>query len=263
MQGRLVPAEGGRIQCFPRERWRDEFALAQAAGLDAIEWIDDVWGDDANPIRTAAGRAEMQALSEQFGVVVASICADWFMDHPLGSDPDAGARLAQLLDTAPEVGVVRVTIPFVEEASIVEDRREAVVAALTSSLTDAERSGVELHLESDLPPAAFRQLLDELPHSMLRVNYDSGNSAALDYDLEEELEAYGARIGSVHIKDRVRGGETVALGEGNAQLDRMFELLRHQGYRGDFVLQVARGIEGEELAWARQNREFVERRWRA
>ena len=26
MQGRLVPPIDGRIQTFPRERWRDEFA---------------------------------------------------------------------------------------------------------------------------------------------------------------------------------------------------------------------------------------------
>ena len=45
MQGRLVPPVKGRIQAFPSERWRDEFALAQQAGLQAIEWIYDL--DDA------------------------------------------------------------------------------------------------------------------------------------------------------------------------------------------------------------------------
>ena len=55
MQGRLVPPTDGRIQCFPRERWRDEFALAAAAGLDAIEWIYDLHGADVNPIATDDG----------------------------------------------------------------------------------------------------------------------------------------------------------------------------------------------------------------
>src|ERR1700735_5533525 len=80
MQGRLAPPEGGLFQSFPRNRWRDEFACAREAGLDAIEWIFDVYGEDANPIATDAGIEEMKALTEKTGVVVRSLCADYFMD---------------------------------------------------------------------------------------------------------------------------------------------------------------------------------------
>jgi len=54
MQGRLVPPTDNRIQCFPRERWADEFALAAKAGLDCIEWIYDLYGADVNPLATDA-----------------------------------------------------------------------------------------------------------------------------------------------------------------------------------------------------------------
>jgi len=30
-------------------------------------------------------------------------------------------------------------------------------------------------------------------------------------------------------------------------------------YSGDFILQVARGTPGDEVAWAQQNRAYVER----
>src|SRR5207247_2054984 len=63
MQGRLLPSSDGRIQCFPRERWRDEFALAWAAGLTAIEWIYDLQGADVNPIASDDGLSLMKALS--------------------------------------------------------------------------------------------------------------------------------------------------------------------------------------------------------
>jgi len=49
MQGRLVPPEAQRFQCFPRQRWRDEFALAAAAGLDAF-FAMIVFPDDATKI---------------------------------------------------------------------------------------------------------------------------------------------------------------------------------------------------------------------
>ena len=49
MQGRLVAPIDGRIQTFPRDRWRDEFPRAVEAGLDGIEWIFDEAGEAANP----------------------------------------------------------------------------------------------------------------------------------------------------------------------------------------------------------------------
>ncbi len=62
MQGRLVPPDDGRFQSFPRERWRDEFPNAVAAGIDYIEWIVDAYGADVNPILSAEGLAEFNAF---------------------------------------------------------------------------------------------------------------------------------------------------------------------------------------------------------
>ena len=101
----------------------------------------------------------------------------------------------------------------------------------------------------------FRSLLDKLPHPYLKANYDSGNSSSLGYDVREEIAAYGERIGSVHIKDRVRGGGTVPLGTGDAEIPVLLSELSRIGYKGDFVMQIARGEAGQELAWIRQNRE--------
>jgi hexulose-6-phosphate isomerase len=263
MQGRLVPPENGAIQSFPRDRWHDEFELAAAAGLDAIEWIDDVWGADVNPLWSPSGRAKLREAADRTGVVVASVCADWFIEHPLGRDPDAPQRLEQLLEVAQDVGAGRITVPFVDDSAIPADGEAALVEALTAALEAAERTDVELHVETDLGPDDFRGLLDQLPHALLAVNYDSGNSASLGYDVDDELAAYGDRIGSVHIKDRVRGGGTVPLGAGNASLDRLFAGLRELQYPGDLVLQVARAEEGDEVAWARHNRAYVEERWRS
>jgi L-ribulose-5-phosphate 3-epimerase len=47
------------------------------------------------------------------------------------------------------------------------------------------------------------------------------------------------------------------LGSGDADFESLFKCLEDIAYRGDFVLQVARGTDGDEVAWARQNREFV------
>ena len=47
------------------------------------------------------------------------------------------------------------------------------------------------------------------------------------------------------------------LGSGDADFQALFKCLEGIGYHGDFVLQVARGGAGDEVAWARKNLEFV------
>jgi hexulose-6-phosphate isomerase len=263
MQGRLVPPVGDRIQCFPQERWRDEFARAAEAGLSAIEWIFDFEDAEMNPLATDAGIAEVRRLSREHGVGVRSVCADYFMARTLvRATPDERAeRLATLewlVGRCGACGITRMVLPFVDASKIEsEEDRSDVVAALEHAFPRAERAGVELHLETSLAPEEFRRLLDRVPHPMVRVNYDSGNSASLGYKPREEWTAYGERIGSVHIKDRVRGGGTVPLGSGDADFPALFASIRESGYQGPWVLQVARGVPGEEVKWARENRVFL------
>ena len=263
MEGRLVPPTEGRFQSFPRERWRDEFALAATAGLEAIEWIYDLYGADVNPIAGDDGLEQLRSLSAQTGIQVRSLCADYFMDKPLlrADEQEIDARaetLRWLLGQCAMLGMNRVVLPFVDASRIDSDEELGdVVAVVERVLPTVVASGVELHLETSLTPDRFADLLARLPHSMVKVNYDSGNSSSLGYRPIDEFAAYGARVGSVHIKDRVRGGGTVPLGSGDADFESLFKCLEDIAYRGDFVLQVARGTDGDEVAWARQNREFV------
>lgn len=255
MQGRLGAPEEGRFQSFPRQGWRLEIARAAQTGLRGIEWIYDLFGEGANPLETAEGREELRGLLERHGVGVVSICADYFMDRPLlrcsqVENAELIERLQWLLGICPELGVGRVVLPFVDASCIRDEaERDQVVANLRQVLPQAERHGVELHLETDLAPQAFRELLDLLEHPLVKVNYDAGNSASLGYRPEDEFAAYGARVGSVHIKDRRLGASTVPLGQGDTDFPSLREQLIKYDYRGDFVLQVARGEAGDEPRW--------------
>ena len=263
MQGRLTPPYEGRFQCFPTDHWRLEFAAAAEAGLQSIEWIFDSFGLNANPLASDAGLEEIQVLADRHGVAVRSTCADYFMDFPLvrASSAELEARLevlAGLIRRCGQLGMERIVLPFVD-ASRIDTAKDAddVVAVLRDALGQADEAGVELHLETSLAPGPFARLLDRLPHDALKVNYDSGNSASLGYDVREEFQAYGVRVGSVHIKDRTLGGGTVALGRGHVDFPGLWDSLKRVDYRGDFILQVARGVPGQELAWARLNRAFA------
>jgi hexulose-6-phosphate isomerase len=264
MQGRLVPPQDGYFQCFPRNLWREEFPLAAAAGLDAIEWVYDLQGVAANPLGTDDGIREMNALSGRHGVVIASVCADYFIDRPFstaGADEfmELTGHLRWLVERCGKAGITRAVLPFVDSSRIATaEQQDRIVGMLRQILPHAERACVELHLETSLEPKAFAALLDSLPHPFLKANYDSGNSASLGYNVFQELAAYGSRIGSVHVKDRTRGGGTVPLGSGEANIPGLLRGLDEIGYDGDYVLQVARAKVGDELNWAAQNHKSLQ-----
>jgi L-ribulose-5-phosphate 3-epimerase len=263
MQGRLVPPVADRFQCFPRQNWADEFALAAEAGLDCIEWIYDEFGADVNPLGTDDGIDSIRELSDRHGIRVVSLCADYFMDRPLvratdGELEDRIRVLLWLIDRARRLGIERMVLPFVDLSSIETDPElEQVVKTISRAARDAEEGRVELHLETSLGSERFAELLERLPAGTVKVNYDIGNSASLGYEPRAEFAAYGDRVGSVHVKDRIDGGGTVPLGSGDADLPAVFDCLRSLDYAGDFVLQVARSAPGDEVRWARQNLERV------
>lgn len=257
MQGRLCPPQDGRFQSFPRQGWEQEIELARKVPLRGIEWIYDLYGQGVNPIETESGRADLLKRLTKFDVKVVSICADYFMDCPLlhVSQKDSVldlSRLEWLISVSPQIGAKRIVLPFVD-ASRMSDSKDmaSVLQILHMILPSAKAAEVELHLETDLGPEAFRSFLTEIEHPLVKVNYDAGNSSSLGYLPQDEFAAYGDRIGSFHIKDRVRGGKTVPLGEGDTDFPTLHAALIDIGYQGDFVLQVARGKPTEELQWLR------------
>jgi L-ribulose-5-phosphate 3-epimerase len=255
MQGRLCEVEDGRFQSFPRTAWGREIALIPQVPLRGIEWIYDLFGEGVNPLETLEGRSALRTALSSHGVKVVSICADYFMDCPL-VHPDADTRayragkLEWLISVCPEMDIERIVLPFVDASKIADSEAANVVLNVLHSVLPTVRSaGIELHLETDMAPAEFRAFLDEIDHPLVKVNYDSGNSSSLGFKPAEEFAAYGERIGSFHIKDRVLAGKTVPLGEGDTDFDSLRAALIDIDYRGDFVLQVARGKPGDELSW--------------
>jgi len=271
MQGRLVPPDAGRFQSFPRSQWRDEFPNAVAAGIDYIEWIVDAHGFDVNPIFTDAGLDEFNALKRQHGIATPAICADWFMDYPFlrcsaQQHNERELFLHTLLPIAQTIGARYIVLPFVDISRIgSEADKEIVVEIMTAAAPVAQSYGIELHLETDLGPTEFAELLERVPHPNVKANYDSGNSSGLGYVATEEFAAYGSRIGSIHIKDRrskfAGGIATMPLGEGSADLPSVFTCMKQIGYDRPITLQVARGEDGDEVNWMRRQLAFIQQYW--
>lgn len=264
MQGRLSSPAGGRIQSFPVSTWQDEFSRARDAGLDAIEWIYEAGADALNPLTTSSGVAEIHLLSATTGVAVRSACADYFMTDRL-LDDDGGPRsrtvdrLHWLIDRAHAAALRYVVLPFVDASSAARlPSLNGLRATLRDVLAKSESSGIELHLETDLEPDSLASLLGDIGHPRLRATVDIGNSASLGHDADHEMLMIGPWLGSVHVKDRLRRGGSVPLGAGDADFETYFRHFAALGYEGMFLLQAARGSDGDEVDLARRNRAFVE-----
>jgi len=260
IQGRLLPKFEGRYQAHPKGYWEAEFEIARSIGLDCIEFILDYNDANQNPLISPDGLEKIESVIAKTGVTVQTICADYFMEAPLHSSDDKVAEesfkiLEKLLETAKALQVTDIVIPCVDQSSL--ETKEAVdrfVEQITKIIPKIEKQNINLSLETDLPPKPFVELLDRLNSKNITVNYDIGNSAALGFDSDEELEAYGNRITDIHIKDRVLGGGPIVLGGGNANFSLFFNKLQEFSYKGPFIMQAYRDDEGveifkQQLAW--------------
>ena len=263
IQGRLTPPQGRGIQFFPFENWENEFLSTAEIGLNEIEFIFDFDRYTENPLWSEAGVTLINDLIRETGIKVNSICADFFMRRPFFRVDEAVRMenikiLKKLISAAKQVGARIIEIPLVDNSSIkTEEEKNILISSLKEVNEFLTEQDIMLGLETDLPPKQFLTLLQSINHPLVKANYDSGNSSGLGYDSREEVVTLGSFIHNIHIKDRVLGGTTVPLGTGSADFERLFQALKEIGYHGSFILQAARGAEGNEPETIKNYAKFV------
>jgi L-ribulose-5-phosphate 3-epimerase len=254
MQGRLSALVDGKIQAFPWNEWREEFPRAKAIGLSRMEWTIDQERLRENPLTTESGRGAISRLSRGNAVEIPSLTGDCFMQAPFWkADGQARETLIADLDlvlaSCAALRIVFVVIPLVDNGKIESpEQAEVLLRVLLDRSAALSRHGTRIVFESDLPPTELAQFIARFPQELFGINYDIGNSAALGFDCGEEIAAYAPRILNVHVKDRLRGGTTVPLGSGAAELAKAIRLIENSGYSGQYVLQTARAADGDHAA---------------
>jgi len=263
MQGRLLPKYKGRYQAHPVKYWQDEFNVAASLNLDCIEFILDFNDINENPLIKSGGLEEIMLVSKKSGVVVKTICADYFMEAPLHSkdsmiSSESQRVMLMLLKSAKILGIKDIVLPCVDQSSLKNPKAVGrFVNSLEALLMVAEDYNINFSLETDLNPQSFVNLLDQFNSNNIKVNYDIGNSASLGYNPLEELSAYGDKISDIHIKDRGLNGGPKILGNGDADFDVFFKKLKEFDYIGPFIMQAYRDDEGinvfvEQLDWIKK-----------
>ncbi len=246
MQGRLSPLIDGKIQAFPWPYWREEFLLAEKHGFHLMEWTLDQDRLSENPLMTREGRREILRLGEQHGVAVRTLTGDCFMQAPFYKAQGKVRQqlltdLRKVIESSAALGLKSVLLPLVDNGRLENPgQEEDLRQGLSDMMPILRDGGVQILFESDYPPDRLAAFLGLFDSRFFGLTYDIGNSASLGYQPQAEIAAYGARILNVHVKDRLRGGGTVPLGEGEADIPGTLKALGSAGYRGPYILQTAR-----------------------
>jgi inosose dehydratase len=135
-----------------------------------------------------------------------------------------------------------------------EAQRRTVVAHLRRLGDVAEAEGLALALEthkgSTQNAAAMLELMSEVDHPSVRLNFDTGNIAYYNngFDACNELEKVKYLVRNVHLKDNRGGYEDwyfPALGDGGSiDFVRIREILDGVGFQGPYTIEIE-GIGGE------------------
>lgn len=265
MQGRLLPKFNGQYQAHPVGYWEEEFSIAANLSLKSIEFILDKNDCEKNPLMNDDGIRKIISAVNETGVKVSSICADYFMQDPIckadvNNIEDIKNTFKRLLSTSVALGVENIVIPCVDESSIRNEEEMSKFLEIFCEITRELEipSGLNLALETDLSPKVFALLLEKLGREYVSVNYDIGNSAALGFNFYDELSAYGEKITDIHIKDRLRGGGSVRLGSGHADIPGFIKAIEKYDYSGPFIMQAYRDDCGinvfkDQLNWIYAN----------
>ena len=242
MCGRLSKQIGNEIQAFPFQEWQKEFKNAKEGGFSSIEWIFDT---NPNPITNEEGINKMSDLIKKSNITINSVCCDYFMKKQLfGKNPIEIEKnfdiLKKIVESSKKLGITNIEIPLVDSSSLRSEEDEKQFVEVIKKIIPLLNKNMQIVLETDLPPKKFREFIESFDDDKIKANYDTGNSAALGYDMEEEFKEIGKYFANIHIKDRKFQGNTVPLGDGDVNFELFFDKLSKIEYNGELIIQGAR-----------------------
>ncbi len=216
------------------------FALAKAAGFDAIELRLDVDLPDAGNVRS---------LAQDNGIEIASLWVSQALGkHPLNSpDPAVRAKgvddIRRACDIAAAIhcGALLLVPGRVTPQIGYEETWKRIAEELSKCLPTAESNRVLLTVENVwnkflLSPLEMRTFVDQFHNPWLAAHFDMGNVMQFGYP-EDWIRTLGSRIRRVHVKDyklstRAEQGRFVPLFEGDVNFAAVIRALRDVNYSG-------------------------------
>ena len=260
-QGRLSEKVENKIQAFPEKNWKKEFIRANKLKLKFIEWTLHYKNFYQNPLLTETGQKSIKKLQKKYSINVKSLSGDCFMQKPFWKIAKNTKLINDFKNVIISCGKLRIkyiVVPLVDNGSLKNLKEENYLITICKNLSKfIKKNQVQIIFESDYQPKKLKEFISKFDKKLFGINYDTGNSTGLGYNINEEFNSYGKRILNVHIKDKIKYGKTVRLGDGNADFLKLFKKLKNINYKGNLILQPARSKNNEDVNEIKINLKYL------
>mgnify|MGYP001185270587 CR=1 FL=1 len=263
MQGRLSPLQGKKIQSFPWKNWKNEFQIGKRLNFKILEWTLDFIKLYSNPLMTKEGQKKIKSLCSKYNFKVLSLTGDCFMQKPFWKINSLKRISLQMdflniVEASGKIGIKFIVLPLVDNGRVESQKQEMILINFLRNIYPLLRlNKIKILFETDFKPKKYFKFIKNFNRKFFGINYDTGNSASYGFNPSEEISLYGKYIDNVHIKDRIYKGNTVPLGEGNADFLTIFKKLKQISYKGNFILQGARSKKNQHVPIIKEYRDFV------
>jgi len=218
----------------------DIFRQARSLGFDGVEVVP-TREQLSDPGRVRLG--SLKKVKLETGIQVPSLSLSHHNQGGLVSPDEKTSEAAvddvwHCFEWAEVLGVGIFLVPFFNEASLGNsDSRKRVVARLRPLCAEAERRGVILAYEGDLPAQGILEVAAEIGSPAFGCYFDLANPLFHGLEPWQELEKLGPLVVSVHIKDFKEHLGDCRPGQGRVPLGACADLLRQMGYAGWLILE--------------------------
>jgi len=169
-------------------------------------------------------------------------------------------NLKKIIKNGNQVGVKYHIFPLVDNSSILSFTEEKILINEIKKLIKFLEKDSYILFETDYKPKKIIRFIKKFNTKKVGINYDTGNSAALNYDFSDEIK-YFRYVKNIHIKDRIIKGKTIRLGMGNWDFKKFFKLIKNK-YKGNFILQTARSNNNKHVKEIIINKNFFENEYK-
>lgn len=266
MQGRLLPREiKYKMQSFPWKDWEKEFKILSINKLRNLEWTLDSKNFYKNPINTEKGIKKIIRLKKKYKININSITCDFFMQSACFKKKNTSKfkkiliKIKHLINNAKEIKIKYLIFPLVDNSSIKNSLEEKkLINILKNVETDLIQNKMMILFESDYSPQKLRLFMSKFDKKIFGINYDSGNSACLNYRFDDEMINY-KYIKNIHLKDRKIKGKSVRFGFGDVDFKKILNFLKKKKYNGNLIFQSFLPVKKDPILELLYNFNYIER----
>jgi L-ribulose-5-phosphate 3-epimerase len=265
IQGRLLDSEKkNKIQFFPSKNWKKEIKIAIKNKINLIEWTVNIENIKKNPIYNEKLLSQLIEFKKNRNIKIQSVTCDFFMQNPFYKLKNKKDKIKNLeilkkvIKNGQKIGIQLFILPLVDNSSIESFNQEK---ELISSLNEKNflkllKKKSQILFESDYTPTKIIKFIKKFNLKKFGINYDTGNSASLNYNVKKEKN-YFKYVKNIHIKDRLKNGPSVRLGNGNWDYISFFNILKKIKYNNNLILQTARAKNSNHVEEINYSKKFI------